>query len=66
MIDIQHDNVDINARRDTPLMIELAESVKENYSEDEQKDINDMIMLLTGWQGKMGADSVAASVYSVH
>ena len=34
MIDIQHDNVDINARRDTPLMIELAESVKENYSDD--------------------------------
>ena len=49
MIDIQHDNVDINARRDTPLMIQLAESVKEYYSEDEQKAINDIIMLLTGW-----------------
>ena len=25
-----------------------------------------MILLLTGWQGQMGKDSIAGSVYAVH
>ena len=44
----------------------MVESVKESYSEEDQKDINDVIMLLTGWNGEMGIDSVAASVYQFH
>ena len=40
--------------------------VKADYPEEDQTDINDMIMLLTGWQGDMSADSVAASVYQYH
>ena len=40
--------------------------VKADYPEEDQTDINDMIMLLTGWQGDMSADSVAASVYQFH
>ena len=47
-------------------MIQLAETVKSDYSEEDQTEINDIIMLLTGWQGDMNADSVAASVYQYH
>ena len=63
---IQKDNVDTYARRFVPSMIQLAEMVKADYLEEDQTDINDMIMLLTGWQGDMSADSVAASVYQFH
>ena len=49
MKDFQHDSVDTNARRDSPLMIKVVERVKAEYSEEEQKDLNDMTMLITGW-----------------
>ena len=66
MRDIQHDSVDTHGRRTVPLKIAMVESVKADYSEEEQGDLNDMIELLTGWDGEMGLESVAASVYQVH
>ena len=37
---IQQDTVDTYGRRTVPLMIQLAESVKADYSEEDQKDLN--------------------------
>ena len=46
-------------------MIQVANLVKGEYSEAEQQDIDDMALILTGWQGDVGNyDSVAAAVYS--
>ena len=66
MRDIQHDSVDKNGQRQIPLMIQVAETVKQYYSEEDQNDINEMIELLTGWNGEMSKESIAATIYQVH
>ena len=66
MRDIQQDTVDVYGRRTVPLMLSLIEKVKGDYNEDDQKDLNDVTMLLTGWDGNMGNNSVAGSVYQFH
>ena len=48
------------------MMLSLIEKVKADYNEDDQKDLNDVTMLLTGWDGNMGNNSVAGSVYQFH
>ena len=66
MRDIQQDTVDVYGRRTVPLMISLIDKVKGDYDEEGQKHLNDVKMLLTGWDGSMGEDSVAGSVYQFH
>ena len=46
-------------------MIKATESVKQDLVNEEiEGDLQLMIELLEGWQGFMGKDSIAASVYS--
>ena len=64
MKEIQYDVEDVHARGMLKDLLKAVESVSSELSGDEKADLKVMTDLLSGWNGSMDKDSVAASVYS--
>ena len=64
MKEIQFDVEDVHARGMLKNLFKAVESVSSELSGDEKADLKVMTDLLSGWNGSMDKDSVAASVYS--
>jgi penicillin G amidase len=58
MARIQQDVHDIISRRMTPVILDLAKQVREDFSPEEQKDLDQMMSIMDGWDGAMDADSI--------
>ena len=64
MVDMQQDVLDVMARRQMPILAELAREAKKDLPSSLQKDLEEMLAILEGWDYRFTEESVAATVYT--
>ena len=64
MNSIKDDVVDVFARKQTALMLELSASASHHLTAEQKSDLKEMTELLQQWDGSFDLESVSATVYN--
>lgn len=62
--DLQQDVIDIIAEQITPKVLEIIKGAKKDLTADQVKSVDEMVAILSGWDGSFDLESVPATLYT--